>query len=231
MKNIAVILAGGSGRRIGGNIPKQFLSINGKTVLEYSITAFQKNQMIDEIVIVTNSSFLEETRAIIKTPRYSKVSKILIGGAERHHSTLSALKAFEMTECNLIIHDAVRPLVTEAMITNVIQALTTCEACTTAVQTTDTILESDPEKQYISSIPNRNFLYNVQTPQAFRRHTLQKAYHLALQDPDFHSTDDCGVVKKYLPETPIKIIAGCSSNIKLTYPEDIPFIEHLLNTR
>lgn len=228
-KNIGIILAGGSGQRVGGERPKQLMVIAGKTVLEHSLTVFQNNRSIDEIIIVGNAGYLQEIRTIANKETYPKVSHIISGGAERHHSTLAALEKCGEEECNLIIHDAVRPLVTTQMIDENISALTDCDACTTALPTTDTILESDPEHAYVRSIPDRTLLYNVQTPQSFKKTTLQRAYTLALQDPCFHSTDDCGVVCHYLPATRIKIVIGTSSNLKLTYKEDIQVIEKLLN--
>lgn len=231
MKNIAIILAGGSGRRVGGELPKQFLHIAGQTVLEYSLAAFQNNKYIDEIVLVTNPAFTEETANIAQNGKFPKVSKILNGGKERYHSTLSALQVFRSEECNLIIHDAVRPLVSDRIISENIYALKEYDACTTAVRSTDTILQSDLSHQYVEQIPDRDFLYNVQTPQSFKKDTLQRAYELAKQDPNFQSTDDCGVVRRYMPGTRIRIIEGSSSNIKLTYPEDIALIERLLGLK
>lgn len=231
MKNIAIILAGGSGRRVGGELPKQFLHIAGQTVLEHSLAAFQNNKYIDEIVLVTNPAFTEETAKIAQNGNFPKVSKILNGGKERYHSTLSALQAFRSEECNLIIHDAVRPLVSDRIISENIYALKEYDACTTAIKSTDTILQSDLSHQYVEQIPDRDFLYNVQTPQAFKKDTLQQAYNLARQDPNFQSTDDCGVVRKYMPGTRIRIIEGSPSNIKLTYPEDIVLIERLLSLK
>lgn len=228
MKNIAILLAGGSGKRLGSDIPKQFLSVAGKTILEHSLSAFQNNKHINEIFIVTNPDFIEQTTAIIRAGQYPKVTRVLKGGAERYHSTLAALSAIGKDPCNLIIHDAVRPLVSDAVITACINALSDSQACTTAIHSTDTILQSDPSGEFIDSIPDRRSLYNVQTPQGFHSATLREAYEKALKDPEFHSTDDCGVVKKYLPEVSVRIIEGSSINIKLTYAEDLPLIERLL---
>lgn len=227
-KNIGIILAGGSGHRVGSDIPKQFLPIAGKTVLEHTLSVFHNHRGISEIIIVANPACIGQIRELAEQNGFCKVSQIVGGGAERYHSTLSALQACGDEECNLIIHDAVRPLVTAQMIDENIAALATCDACTTAVPATDTMLESDPAHDYIRTIPDRSLLYNIQTPQSFKKSTLQSAYSRALEDPDFQSTDDCGVVKKYLPDTPVKIVKGSPSNMKLTYKEDIAIIEVLL---
>ena len=130
--------------------------------------------------------------------------------------------------CHLIIHDAVRLLVTSRIIDHVIEALESHTACTAAIPSTDTILQSDTSRQFVNNIPDRSTLFQVQTPQGFHSDILTEAYNKALADPGFFSTDDCGVVKRYLPETPIKITQGLPFNIKLTYKEDISIIERLL---
>lgn len=231
MKNIGIILAGGSGQRMGNELPKQFLPLAGQTILEYSLDAFQENEDIDEIFIVTHANFIGKTEEILKQHPCSKVTQILTGGSERYHSTLAALKACPEADCNLIIHDAVRPLVSRQMISDCIAQLQTHSACTTAVPTTDTILCSDATRTTIQEIPNRHFLFNVQTPQAFRKSVLIAAYEKIGQAPDFHPTDDCGVVKRFLPEVDIKIIPGSHSNLKITYPEDLVQAEKLLSAQ
>lgn len=230
MKNIGIILAGGSGLRMGKELPKQFLLLESKTILEHSLTAFQNNRYIDEIFVVTNPQYLTETENLLKHSPYPKVSRILCGGKERYHSTLAALEACPETGCNLIIHDAVRPLVQDQMITNCIEALKTFTACTTAIPATDTIIVSNPSHDAVREIPDRQYLYQVQTPQAFHKTTLVEAYHRALQSPEFHPTDDCSVVKKYLSEQTIKLLPGSPSNLKITYPEDLLTAGKLLTT-
>lgn len=228
MKSIGVILAGGSGRRLGSELPKQFITIAGKTVLAHTLGVFEQNELIDEIIIVVHKDYLNETQEIITKERFGKVRMIIPGGKERYHSTLAALNAYQDTNCKFIIHDAVRLLVTQQMISDTIEALDNCEACTTAIPATDTILQSDATKQFVNAIPDRSTLFQVQTPQGFLANTLRGAYNKALTDPCFFSTDDCGVVKRYLPEISIKIIQGSPSNVKLTYKEDISLIERCL---
>ncbi|MEY8590530.1 2-C-methyl-D-erythritol 4-phosphate cytidylyltransferase [Butyricimonas hominis] len=228
MKSIGVILAGGSGRRLGSELPKQFITIAGKTVLAHTLGVFEQNELIDEIIIVVHKDYLNETQEIVTKERFGKVRMIIPGGKERYHSTLAALNAYQDTNCKFIIHDAVRLLVTQQMISDTIEALDNCEACTTAIPATDTILQSDATKQFVNAIPDRSTLFQVQTPQGFLANTLREAYNKALTDPCFFSTDDCGVVKRYLPEISIKIIQGSPSNVKLTYKEDISLIERRL---
>lgn len=229
MQNIAVILAGGSGQRAGGDIPKQFFKIAGKTILEYSLEKFEANSRIDEIVIVGNPAYLENIRQILCTRNPSKVKHILPGGRERYHSVLAALEIYKDTPCNLLIHDAVRPLVSQRIINEVIQNLQTCKAANVAIPATDTMIEVDPTGDFITGIPDRSRLFQVQTPQGFDAQVLYCAYSQALNDPAFTTTDDCSVIRKYAPDEKIKIVRGENTNIKLTYPEDLFLLEYLLN--
>jgi len=128
----------------------------------------------------------------------------------------------------MIFHDAVRPLVSEQIIQNVIKALKDYSAINVAIPATDTILEVSDNKQFIKQIPNRNFLYQAQTPQAFKWSVIKKAYELGLKSDNFMVTDDCGVVKKYLPGETIFIVEGSQTNIKITYPSDIEVAKSIM---
>jgi len=230
--NIAVILAGGTGNRLGMNRPKQFLKIAGKTVLEHTVDAFHKNRFIDEIFIVMHSSYVHDAEDMVKKNNWKKVKKILNGGSERYESSLAAINACTGKEnLNLIFHDAVRPLVSERIINDVVNALQKHAAVDVAVPAVDTIIALDSSKTYIESIPNRNFLNRGQTPQGFTYDTIKSAYEIALRDPDFMATDDCGVVRRYLPNVPIYVVEGEERNVKLTYPEDIYLLDKLFQLK
>ena len=140
MLNIAVILAGGSGQRAGGCIPKQFKKINDKTILVYSLEKFNSAPSIDEITVVIHPEWRRECEHILSDCRISKVKHLLDGGKERYHSVLAALKFYAGRPCNLLIHDAVRPLVTQRIIEEVITELQTYKAVNVAIPATDTII-------------------------------------------------------------------------------------------
>ncbi len=228
--NIAIILAGGSGSRLGGDLPKQFLKVAGKTIIEHSIGVFDTCSMIDEIAIVSRQDYIQKVEDIVARDRYSKVRHVLPGGKERYHSSLSALNAYKDDDDNLLFHDAVRPLVTHRIIADCVEALGRYNAVNVAVPTTDTIVQVD-DADCITDIPLRKYLRNSQTPQCFKRRVIARAYELALQDPDFTTTDDCGVVRRYLPDEPVYVVDGDTSNMKLTYKEDLFLFEHLLKLR
>lgn len=231
-KNIAVILAGGTGSRLGSSTPKQFFKVAGKMVIEHTIDVFDHHPLIDEIAIVIHPDYENMMEEIVLKNQWKKVKKILKGGKERFMSSLSAIKAFNhQPDTNLIFHDAVRPLISPQIIDDVILALKKYNAVDVAVAATDTIIQVDNIRNVITSIPNRDFLRRGQTPQAFKLSVIEKAYNLALQDSAFVSTDDCGTVVKYLPEEPVFVVAGAESNMKLTYKEDTFLMDKLFQLR
>jgi 2-C-methyl-D-erythritol 4-phosphate cytidylyltransferase len=228
MKNIAVILAGGSGTRLETELPKQFLKIAGKLVIEHTIDAFEKNENISKIFVISNPSYTERVHEIVNKANFTKVTKILNGGAERYHSSLSAINAIN-EECNIIFHDAVRPLVNNRIINDCISNLKKYKAIDVCIKSSDTIV--NVKDSIIDHIPDRRRMYQGQTPQAFKLSTIKEAYNLALQDPNFKTTDDCGVVRKYLPNIDIKVVEGEVFNIKLTYKEDLALLEKLFQIK
>jgi 2-C-methyl-D-erythritol 4-phosphate cytidylyltransferase len=227
-KNIAIILAGGTGSRLGGTTSKQLLKVAGKTIIEHTLRVFESCPEIDEIAVVSNPDYVQEIKQIAEQNRYAKLKKVLNGGKERYHSSLSAINAYgQEKNANLIFHDAVRPLVNHRMISDCITALKQYNAVGTAVNLTDTIIEI--ENSMIKSVPMRANFRNIQTPQAFKLETIKRAYEIAIADENFQATDDCGVVFRYLPKEPVFIVEGEQFNIKLTYKQDLFLIDKLLN--
>ena len=229
MKHIAIVLAGGSGRRMGNALPKQFLKVNERMIIEHTIDAFERSVRIDEIAVVTHPDYVEEMKGIIAANAWKKVGRVLLGGKERTDSTLSALRAYTEGDDRLLIHDGVRPLVSQEIIENVCDALMTCDAVNVVIPAVDTIIEV--KDGAMVAAPKRENLRQVQTPQGFKRAVLAQAFDRALEDPAFVATDDCGVVFKYAPDTTIKIVDGDTTNIKITYKEDLEFAKKILDGR
>jgi 2-C-methyl-D-erythritol 4-phosphate cytidylyltransferase len=232
MKNIAIILAGGTGQRLGSVTPKQFIKLAGKKVIEHTINVFQQNKYINEICVVVHPDYVREMDEIRLNNNFNKLTKVLNGGTERYESSLAAINAYKSVdeECNLIFHDAVRPLVNDRIIDDVVNALCRYDAVDVAVPTTDTIIQVDDDSEIVKIPPRRN-LRNGQTPQAFKLSVIEEAYRRALLDPKFRTTDDCGVVLKYMPETPIFVVDGAQFNIKLTYKEDSFLLDKLFQLK
>lgn len=226
-RNVAVVLAGGKGSRMGTDIPKQFFEINGKTVLEYSVEAFDSNPSIDEVVIVSHKDYIDKVKALVSKNNYKKVAHVLEGGKERYDSSLAAVRKYAAEDVILILHDAARPLVSKRIIDDVISTMKSAKACGVAIASTDTILVCNDG--VLSSVPDRKTMYRAQTPQAFDIEVIRSAYEIGLKDPAFTATDDCGVVLKYRPDIPIRIVDGEDSNLKVTYRDDLKMVELYLN--
>lgn len=232
MKNVAVILAGGMGRRLGLTKPKQFLKIAGKMVLEHTVDIFEKHERINEIAIVVHADFMGFIEEIAVRNGWTKVKKILHGGKERFESSLSAIMAYSNeSDVNLIFHDSVRPLVSPRIISDVCDALLAFEAVDVVVPPIDTIVKLNDNGLFVDEIPQRKYLGYGQTPQGFRLKTIKEAYERAKEDINFYTTDDCGVVIKYLPAVKVAVVTGERSNIKLTTAEDIYLLDKLFQIK
>lgn len=225
MKNIALILASGTGSRCNLGIPKQFAKINNKTILEYTINAFETHELIDEIYLVTSKEFLEKVKELTKD--YKKVQAVIQGGETRKDSSYNGISAIKEIEANVLIHDGVRPLISKDIITNCIKELEEKSAICVAIDSTDTIYEIN-ENNTIKAIPQRKFLKRAQTPQCFKLSLIKKAHELANNDPNCLVTDDCGLVQ-YYNLTDIYLTQGDENNIKITYKEDLDFVKKQLN--
>lgn len=231
-RNIAVILAGGVGKRFGAPEPKQFLKFAGKAIIEHCIDAFEMHESIDEIVVVVHPDFVARMEEIKTRNHWKKVSQFLLGGKTRADSSWAAIDAYSHFEgINLIFHDAVRPLVSQRILTDVCEALKHQRAVDVVVPAVDTLVKVDSNGEFIQSIPNRNELRRGQTPQAFHLEVIKQAYQIAKLDPGFITTDDCGVVVRYLPDEPVSLVRGEECNMKLTNPEDSYFLEKLFQIK
>lgn len=227
--NIAIILAAGSGTRMGSKTPKQFIEVGGKTLMEHSISAFERNKNIDEIAVVTKEEYFPLVESFIEKNGFKKVRKLLKGGKERYDSSLAAINAYTNDDDKLFLHDCVRAGVSQNIIDECARGLEKYEAVEIGVEPTDTVVAID-EDGCITDIPVRSMLRNAQTPQCFRRGTIKRAFDIALKDPNFKVTDDCGVVHKYLPEVRIFVAKGEQNNFKVTFPEDIERFQRMLLT-
>lgn len=218
----AVILASGKGERMNCGFPKQFAEIKGKTIIERSIEAFEKNENVDEIIVVSEPSTIEKIKEIVNKNNYKKVTKIVPGGAVRAESSSHGVGEVAVDDAKVLIHDAARPLVTQRIINDCISALDSCDAVHTAIKATDTIIEA--ENGMMKAATERSRMMQVQTPQGFRAGTIKKAHSLAKKEGFAGATDDCGIVFRY-GLADIRIVEGDRTNIKITYPEDIAVAE------
>ena len=219
----AIVLAAGKGSRMKSDKAKQFMDINSKPLLYYSLKVFDAS-VVDEIVLVTRSSDIDYVREeIVEKYGFQKVRKIVAGGKERFNSVSRGIKACDKRNKIIMIHDAARPCVTNRMILDSISGARRYKACTVAMPVKDTIKVVDEEGFGIDT-PDRRTLYQIQTPQTFDRKTLEEAYERLRISGDTDITDDTMIVERYL-DIKSKMIEGSYENIKVTTPDDIALAE------
>ena len=226
LRTVAVVLAGGVGTRVGLNLPKQLIKIAGRPIIEHTIRVLDASPLVDEVIVMMAPGHLDPVREIVERGGYRKVTHILPGADTRNGTTERALEALGDDECNVLFHDAVRPLLSDRIIEDCVRALGTYEAVDTAIPSADTIIEVN-ERDEILEVPLRSMLRRGQTPQAFRRSVITRAYRQAAQDPNFTATDDCTVVLRYCPDVPIYVVAGDERNMKVTEPIDVYLADRL----
>jgi 2-C-methyl-D-erythritol 4-phosphate cytidylyltransferase len=232
MRTVAVVLAGGSSERFGTGVPKQLLPLAGRALIEHSVAAFEQAPGVDAILVVMTAGHADRARDVLAGNDYRKLTKIITGGRTRVESTWRAIEELGTAECDVLFHDAARPLVDQRVIADCVAALAGHRAVGVAVPSSDTIaVVSDG---VISGIPRRDTLVRCQTPQGFRLSVIRKAHQLAAADPrsgDLPATDDCGIVLRYLPEVKVRVVPGSERNIKITYPCDLAIAEALLRSQ
>ncbi|WP_026924276.1 bifunctional cytidylyltransferase/SDR family oxidoreductase [Glycomyces arizonensis] len=231
----AVVLAGGTGQRIGLSIPKQLIKIAGKPVIQHTLEAFEKADEIDDILVLMAPGHIDEVKAIVKKAGFTKVTDVVSGGATRSESTKAAIahleaRADSSPDHRLVFHDAVRPLISHRVIAETVAALNRYDAVDVAIPSSDTVIVTRThghDGEFITDVPERARLRRGQTPQAFKLATIRAAYDEADKDPNFEATDDCSVVLKYLPSVPIHVVAGDEWNLKVTQPVDLYIADKL----
>ena len=232
MRTVAVVLAGGSGQRFGSGLPKQLLPLAGRTLIEHSVAAFEQAPDVAAILVVMAAGHAGQVADLLAADGVQKVTGIIEGGTTRPESTRRAIAELGDEECDVLFHDAARPLVDQRIIADCVAALRTHEAVGVAVPASDTMVIVDDD-DIMTGMPRRDRLRRCQTPQGFRLQVIRRAYQLAQADPaftDLTSTDDCGVVLRYLPEVPVAVVAGSERNLKITYPHDLRVAESLLRS-
>lgn len=214
----AVIVAAGRGRRMGAGMNKAYLLLGGKTVLETTAEVFEKCEKTDEIIVVTDDT--EKCRELLKNLK--KITAIVKGGATRQESVQNGIK-----ECRgdfVAIHDGARPLVLSEDIKKVICGAKKYGAAALGVKCKDTLKIAD-ENGFIEKTADRNRLYQIQTPQVFKKAEIER-FHKKMND---EVTDDCAVFEHF--HEAVKIVEGSYDNIKITTPDDLIIAEKILEKR
>ena len=227
MKCTAIILAAGQGKRMKTKVQKQFLMLQGKPLLYYSLACFQKSDEIQEIVVVTGKESIDYCRSeIIEKYGFTKVKSIAEGGKERYDSVYAGLEACSADTDYVFIHDGARPFVTEDIIKRTKEGVIVYGACIAGMPSKDTVKIID-ENNIVSATPERSRVWSVQTPQVFLYSLIKEAHDTARSVSMQGITDDAMVVEQY-KNTPVHIVEGAYENIKITTPEDILVAEKIL---
>ena len=228
----AVILAGGTGSRMGStDMPKQFLEIKGKPILNHTVEKFLPNPKFEKIIVLSPKAWLGHTREIIR--KYTgKSDKIVVieGGATRNETIMNAIRYIDgqyglNDDTVIVTHDSVRPFLTHRIIEENIAAAQQYGACDTVIPATDTIVEGDGTA--ITAIPDRRKMYQGQTPQSFKAKLLRDAYDsLSAEEKDI-LTDAAKILVMKGKE--VRLVQGETFNIKITYPYDLKIARSLLD--
>jgi 2-C-methyl-D-erythritol 4-phosphate cytidylyltransferase len=230
MPDISVVIAaGGKGRRMGADTPKQFLSLGGVPILERTIAAFHSLREVREIVLVVPAGYISRTGALVRRAGFTKVGDVVEGGKERQASVFNGLKSCSFRTGVILVHDAVRPLVGRRAIMSVVRAASRYGAAVVGVPVRDTIkVGSQRRPGFYARTLRRDELWAVQTPQGFRFPLLWEAHRRACSS-GFVGTDDASLVERM--GTPVRIVRGTETNIKITSPDDRKLAEFLLGKR
>ena len=226
MKVQAIIPSAGIGSRLKANVLKPLIVLGGKPIFIYCLEAFEECSLIDSIIIVVNADGMEDFKSAIKKNGLKKIKAVVAGGRERHNSVQNGLKQVDSDTDIVLVHDGARPFVSVSLIEQCIKAAEENEAAIAAVAVKPTIKLVDVEKMTIEQTLDRTKLWDAQTPQAFKKDIIVKAYaHMLKENP----TDEASLVEKM--GVAVKIVEGSYDNIKITTSEDLKFAEFLVKTR
>lgn len=221
-----VIAAAGTGSRMKSRINKQYMLLNSRPILSYSLDVFEKYEAVDEIVIVAHPREIEYCeREIVNKFGYRKVKKVIPGGKQRQDSVWAGLLQLNQDTDYVAVHDGARPLLTLALLDDLIKEAEEWGAAIPGVYVKDT-LKMVNRDGFVGNTLDRSSTVFIQTPQVFRFKEIYQAYEMALEE-GFKSTDDAALFEKYIGR--VKVVPGNYNNLKITTPEDLIIVETLLN--
>jgi len=231
-RNIAIVLAGGSGSRMNSDVPKQYMKVCDKPILYYALKTFEES-FIDEIILVVSEKDLQYCKTnIVDKYDFKKISKIVVGGKERYNSVYNGLQAIAtdknnqiiMQDINIFIHDGARPCVTTDILERCLETVKRTCACVAAVPVKDTIKIVD-ESGYAISTPDRNTLWQIQTPQVFSFEVIKNAYDNLMHLVTIEGITDDAMVVEHYSNVKVKMVEGSYDNIKVTTQGDIEIVK------
>lgn len=226
MKTFAIIPAGGKGLRSGHSAPKQYLRIQGREVIAYTLEIFQSNKYINSIVVACEPSYINLIQKLKKKYNFTKIINVVEGGRERQHSVFNALSALYANKNDLVVvHDAARPLLPSSVLSNAIKQAKKKGNALTCIKARDTLMKAD---DIVKAYLNRDDIYYVQTPQIFRFADLMEAMQSA-RKAKFIGTDESMLVKKIGKN--VNIVEGSPYNFKITTKHDLELFKSIVRNR
>lgn len=226
----AAVLAGGSGLRMGGDMPKQFLYVADRPIIVRSIDAFLQSGSVDKVFVAVSEDYVGFTKELIAEYIGETDVSVVVGGKNRNETLLNVLHSIENVNDDDVIltHDAVRPFIDKRIVDENIAAAREYGACNTVVPAVDTILRSTDGK-FIESVPVRSEIFHAQTPQSFSVKKLLSLYEKLTDDKMESFTDACSVFLSAGER--VFLVTGDRNNIKLTYPEDMERAENIIKCK
>lgn len=233
----AIVLSAGQGKRMGTSVQKQYIELQGKPIIYYTLSVFQKSEIIDDIILVVGKDQLKYVQEeIVRKYHFTKVKTVVEGGHERYASVWQGLKAREydkyyenIQDGYVFIHDGARPFVDEEMLERAYDTVRKYKACVAGVPSKDTIKLIN-EEQFAVTTPEREYVWAVQTPQVFEKTLIFEAYARLMEEECVHVTDDAMVVEQMM-RLPVKLFEGAYENIKITTPEDLDIARIFLSKK
>ncbi len=233
----AIVLSAGQGKRMGTSVQKQYIELQGKPIIYYTLSVFQKSEIIDDIILVVGKDQLKYVQEeIVRKYHFTKVKTVVEGGHERYASVWQGLKAREydkyyenIQDGYVFIHDGARPFVDEEMLERAYDTVRKYKACVAGVPSKDTIKLIN-EEQFAVTTPERKYVWAVQTPQIFEKTLIFEAYARLMEEECVHVTDDAMAVEQMM-HLPVKLFEGSYENIKITTPEDLDIARIFLSKK
>ena len=233
----AIVLSAGQGKRMGTSVQKQYIELQGKPIIYYTLAVFQRSEIIDDIILVVGKDQLKYVQEeIVRKYHFTKVKTVVEGGHERYASVWQGLKAREydkyyenIQDGYVFIHDGARPFVDEEMLERAYDTVRKYKACVAGVPSKDTIKLIN-EEQFAVTTPERKYVWAVQTPQVFEKTLIFEAYARLMEEECVHVTDDAMVVEQMM-HLPVKLFEGSYENIKITTPEDLDIARIFLSKK
>lgn len=226
-KFTAIVLAAGSGKRMGQEIPKQYMNLAGMPLMAHCLKTFQESRVTSIVLVVAQGDIEKCRHEIVERYGITKVSAIVEGGEERYNSVYAGLQAID--DGYVLIHDCARAFVTVDIIHRCMSAVALYESCVVGMPSKDTVKLTDSSRKVLDT-PDRSNVWIVQTPQCFEYNLIKSAYDKIIPTADKSITDDAMIVEKATNHD-VHMIEGSYFNIKVTTPEDVYFGEAILKNR